>query len=162
MSIILEIRGDHIQLDQLLKTTGLCHSGGFAHAEIGAGRVRVDGVVERVEIAKTLLSPDPRNPVDGWEPRVTSRYTVAGRLYRSNRVNYVSLNVQERGVGTVPYAQANIRGYRPGGKVRVFYRRERPDQSALKTPFPELLALFSLFPLALLVMGGVALFKGRR
>ena len=28
----------------------------------------VDGVVERVEIAKTLLSPDPRNPVDGWEP----------------------------------------------------------------------------------------------
>ncbi len=122
----------------------------------------VDGVVERVEIAKTLLSPDPRNPVDGWEPRVTSRYTVAGHLYRSNRVNYVSLNVQERGVGTVPYAQASIRGYRPGGKVRVFYRRERPDQSALKTPFPELLAFFSLFPLALLVMGGVSLFKGKR
>lgn len=52
MSIILEIRGDHIQLDQLLKTTGLCHSGGFAHAEIGAGRVRVDGVVETRKRAK--------------------------------------------------------------------------------------------------------------
>ena len=52
MSMIVEVRGDHIQLDQLLKTTGLCHSGGFAHAEIEAGKVTVDGVVETCKRAK--------------------------------------------------------------------------------------------------------------
>lgn len=48
----LEVRGDFIQLDQLLKTTGLCHSGGFAHAEIDAGKVSVDGIVETRRRAK--------------------------------------------------------------------------------------------------------------
>ena len=52
MSIVVEVRGDHIQLDQLLKTTGLCHSGGSAHAEIEAGKVTVDGVVETRKRAK--------------------------------------------------------------------------------------------------------------
>ncbi|WP_319243850.1 RNA-binding S4 domain-containing protein [uncultured Propionivibrio sp.] len=52
MSIVIEVRGDHIQLDQALKTTGLCHSGGFAHAEIEAGKVEVDGAVELRKRAK--------------------------------------------------------------------------------------------------------------
>ena len=52
MTIQLEVRGEYIQLDQLLKTTGLCHSGGFAHAEIEAGSVRVDGIVESRKRAK--------------------------------------------------------------------------------------------------------------
>ena len=52
MSMIVEVRGDYIQLDQLLKTTGLCHSGGFAHAEIEAGKVTVDGAVETRKRAK--------------------------------------------------------------------------------------------------------------
>ena len=34
MTISFAVRGDYIQLDQVLKATGLCHSGGFAHAEI--------------------------------------------------------------------------------------------------------------------------------
>ena len=54
----LEVRGDYIQLDQLLKTTGLCHSGGFAHAEIDGGKVSVDGVVETRKRAK--LRPGQR------------------------------------------------------------------------------------------------------
>lgn len=52
MSIVVEVRGDYIQLDQLLKTTGLCHSGGYAHTEIEAGKVMVDGVVESRKRAK--------------------------------------------------------------------------------------------------------------
>ena len=52
MSMILEVRGDYIQLDQLLKTTGLCSSGGVAHSEIEAGKVMVDGVVESRKRAK--------------------------------------------------------------------------------------------------------------
>lgn len=52
MSITVEIRGEYIQLDQLLKTTGLCHSGGYAHAEIEAGNVLVDGAVETRKRAK--------------------------------------------------------------------------------------------------------------
>ena len=110
----------------------------------------VDGVVERVEIAKTLLSPDPRNPVDGWEPRVTSRYTVAGRLYRSNRVNYVSQRSRAGGRDG-SYAQSEYPGYRPGGKVRIFYggetgsgRFEGPLSGTARPLFPR--------PLALLVM----------
>ena len=54
----LEVRGAYIQLDQLLKTTGLCHSGGFAHAEIDAGKVSVDGLVETRKRAK--LRPGQR------------------------------------------------------------------------------------------------------
>ena len=54
----LEVNGDYIQLDQLLKTTGLCHSGGFAHSEIAAGKVSVDGVVETRKRAK--LRPGQR------------------------------------------------------------------------------------------------------
>lgn len=54
MPITLAIRGEYIQLDQVLKTTGLCHSGGFAHAEIDAGKVRVDGAVETRKRAKLV------------------------------------------------------------------------------------------------------------
>ena len=54
----LEVNGDYIQLDQLLKTTGLCHSGGYAHSEIDAGKVCVDGVVETRKRAK--LRPGQR------------------------------------------------------------------------------------------------------
>ena len=50
--MVVDVRGEYIQLDQLLKTTGLCHSGGFAHAEIEAGKVTVDGVVETRKRAK--------------------------------------------------------------------------------------------------------------
>jgi len=46
------IRGEHIQLDQLLKATGLCESGGAAHAVIAEGLVRVDGAVEARKRAK--------------------------------------------------------------------------------------------------------------
>ena len=65
MPTILEVRGEYIQLDQLLKTTGLCHSGGFAHAEIEAGRVKVDGVVESRKRAK--LRPGQRIAYGGEE-----------------------------------------------------------------------------------------------
>ena len=58
MSVTLEVRGEYIQLDQLLKTTGLCHSGGQAHAEIDAGHVLVDGQVETRKRAK--LRPGQR------------------------------------------------------------------------------------------------------
>lgn len=52
MSFTFAVRGDHIQLDQLLKATGLCESGGAAHAAIAEGRVRVDGIVDTRKRAK--------------------------------------------------------------------------------------------------------------
>ena len=58
MIIPYPVRGDHIQLDQLLKATGLCLSGGHAHSEIDAGNVRVDGLVETRKRAK--LRPGQR------------------------------------------------------------------------------------------------------
>jgi ribosome-associated protein len=52
MTIRFAVRGDHIQLDQLLKATGLCESGGAAHAAIAEGRVKVDGAVDTRKRAK--------------------------------------------------------------------------------------------------------------
>ncbi len=52
MSITFAVRGEFIQLDQLLKATGLCESGGAAHAAIAEGRVRVDAAVDTRKRAK--------------------------------------------------------------------------------------------------------------
>lgn len=48
----LELRGDYIELDKLLKATGLADSGGQARAFISAGEVKVDGQVELRKTAK--------------------------------------------------------------------------------------------------------------
>ena len=52
MSITLAVRGEYIQLDQLLKATGLCDSGGAAHAAIAEGRVTVNATVDTRKRAK--------------------------------------------------------------------------------------------------------------
>lgn len=52
MAIVFAVRGDHIQLDQLLKAASLVSSGGEAHAAVEAGDVRVDGQVESRKRAK--------------------------------------------------------------------------------------------------------------
>lgn len=52
MAIQFAVRGEFIQLDQLLKATGLCESGGAAHAAIAEGRVRVDAAVDTRKRAK--------------------------------------------------------------------------------------------------------------
>lgn len=52
MTISFAVRGEYIQLDQLLKATGLCESGGAAHAAIAEGRVRVDAAVDTRKRAK--------------------------------------------------------------------------------------------------------------
>jgi ribosome-associated protein len=46
----LVLRGDHIALDALLKTSGVAPSGGAAKAMVASGRVQVDG---REELRKT-------------------------------------------------------------------------------------------------------------
>jgi|GEM_PF-428099 len=63
MTIRFAVRGDHILLDQLLKATGLCASGGAAHAAVAEGRVKVDGVVETRKRAK--LRAGQRVEIDG-------------------------------------------------------------------------------------------------
>ncbi|MDD5297345.1 MAG: RNA-binding S4 domain-containing protein [Rhodocyclaceae bacterium] len=52
MSIQFTLRGDHIQLDHLLKATGLAHSGGAAHLLVEQGLVAVDGKIESRKRAK--------------------------------------------------------------------------------------------------------------
>ncbi|WP_281983532.1 RNA-binding S4 domain-containing protein [Azonexus hydrophilus] len=65
MSLQFAVRGDHIQLDQLLKATGLCESGGAAHAAIADGQVTVDGQVDTRKRAK--LRPGQRVVFAGEE-----------------------------------------------------------------------------------------------
>lgn len=50
--IDLQLRGEHIALDKLLKATGLADSGGQARALIAQGRVLVDGQIELRKTAK--------------------------------------------------------------------------------------------------------------
>lgn len=52
MTISFAVRGEYIQLDQLLKATGLAGTGGAAHAAVEAGLVRVDGQAESRKRAK--------------------------------------------------------------------------------------------------------------
>ena len=65
MSIQFAIRGDYSQLDQLLKATGLCESGGAAHAAIADGMVKVDAAVDTRKRAK--LRPGQRVSFAGEE-----------------------------------------------------------------------------------------------
>lgn len=70
MTIIFTIRGEFIQLDHLLKATGLVASGGAAHAEVDQGKVEVDGKVETRKRAK--LRPGQRVSYGGQVVELTS------------------------------------------------------------------------------------------
>ena len=50
--IDFELEGEHVELNQLLKLSGLCDSGGAGKALVASGAVRVDGVVESRKTAK--------------------------------------------------------------------------------------------------------------
>jgi len=52
MTVSFAVRGEYIQLDQLLKASGLAGSGGEAHAAVEAGLVTVDGQSESRKRAK--------------------------------------------------------------------------------------------------------------
>ena len=52
MNHTFAVRGEYIQLDQLLKATGLCESGGAAHAAIAEGLVMVNAAVDTRKRAK--------------------------------------------------------------------------------------------------------------
>ncbi len=52
MTISFAVRGEYIQLDQLLKATGLTGTGGEAHAAVEDRQVRVDGRTESRKRAK--------------------------------------------------------------------------------------------------------------
>ena len=47
-----ELKGDHVELNQLLKLAGLCDSGGAGKQLVASGAVRVDGAVELRKTAK--------------------------------------------------------------------------------------------------------------
>ncbi len=52
MNHTFAVRGEYIQLDQLLKAIGMCGSGGAAHAAIAEGLVKVDAAVDTRKRAK--------------------------------------------------------------------------------------------------------------
>jgi ribosome-associated protein len=70
-TIKFDMRGDFIQLDQLLKVTDLVASGGEAHVEVAAGMVKVDGEVELRKRAK--LRPGQRVEYNGEVVELGSR-----------------------------------------------------------------------------------------
>ena len=75
MTITFAVRGEYIQLDQLLKATGLCESGGAAHAAIAEGRVRVDAAVDTRKRAK--LRPGQRVTIGGESVELVAESAAA-------------------------------------------------------------------------------------
>ena len=64
------LEGDFVELNQLLKLTGLCDSGGAGKALVASGVVRVDGQVElrktcKIRAGQVVLVGDSRIIVDG-------------------------------------------------------------------------------------------------
>ena len=51
--IDFELEGGHVELNQLLKLSGLCDSGGAGKARVASGAGRVDGAVESRKTAKS-------------------------------------------------------------------------------------------------------------
>lgn len=64
----LDANHDHVELNQLLKLTGLCDSGGAGKALVASGAVTVDGVVELRKTCK--IRPPQVVTLDDVEIRV--------------------------------------------------------------------------------------------
>ena len=64
------VRGEYIQLDDLLKATGLAPSGGAAHVAVAEGVVKVDGRPETRKRAK--LRPGQRVDFEGQAIRLVA------------------------------------------------------------------------------------------
>ncbi|KAF1684396.1 RNA-binding S4 domain-containing protein [Pseudoxanthomonas taiwanensis] len=65
-----ELRGEYVELNQLLKLVGLCDSGGAGKMLVAAGAVRVDGQPELRKTAK--IRAGQTVAVDGVEIRVVA------------------------------------------------------------------------------------------
>lgn len=65
-----ELRGEYVELNQLLKLVGLCDSGGAGKMLVAAGAVRVDGQPELRKTAKIRVGQTVA--VDGVEIRVVA------------------------------------------------------------------------------------------
>jgi len=70
MAIVFAVRGEYIQLDQLLKACGLVMTGGEAHRVVESGAVCVDGKVEHRKRAK--LRPGQRVRLAGQDVKLVS------------------------------------------------------------------------------------------
>jgi ribosome-associated protein len=67
------LTGEYIELNHLLKLTGVCSSGGAGKALVATGRVRVDGAVElrktcKIRAGQTVRVGDTRIAVHGAAP----------------------------------------------------------------------------------------------
>lgn len=86
-----EVRGEFIQLDQLLKAAGLVASGGAAHAAVEAGHVTVDGQPETRKRAK--LRPGQQVRFAGHEIALTGSAAPASKAPARPRLAYRLVNV---------------------------------------------------------------------
>lgn len=68
--LTFELDREFVELNQLLKLTGLCDSGGAGKQLVASGAVRVDGVVELRKTCK--IHAGQRVALDGVEIEVVS------------------------------------------------------------------------------------------
>lgn len=68
--IEFELESDYVELNQLLKLTGLCNSGGAGKMLVASGAVSVDGVIELRKTRK--IRAENRVVVHGHEIRIVA------------------------------------------------------------------------------------------
>ena len=69
-NIVFDLDRDFVELNQLLKLTGVCDSGGAGKHLVASGAVRVDGEVElrktcKIRVGQVVLIGDTRIEVVG-------------------------------------------------------------------------------------------------
>lgn len=69
-TIAFELDREYVELNQLLKLTGVCDSGGSGKALVASGAVRVDGAVELRKTCK--IRAGQRVELDGIRIDVTA------------------------------------------------------------------------------------------
>ena len=69
-----QLTGEFIALNDLLKVTGVCASGGAGKALVATGRIRVDGAVELRKTCKIRAGQTVR--IGGVEIRVLGKATA--------------------------------------------------------------------------------------
>jgi ribosome-associated protein len=73
-----DLEGEHVELNQLLKLAGLCHSGGAGKMLVASGAVYVDGAPElrktaKIRAGQVVSVDDERIEVRAGQPvRVTT------------------------------------------------------------------------------------------
>ena len=82
--------------------------------------------ISKVKVNKDLVDGDTFKPIIRYEPNIHYKYSVSGEEFRSNRVSSLMH------AGSRNFAEEYVEKYPYGKTVKVYYRSDSPELSALE------------------------------